>query len=191
MLTTKRYSQANNNWGDIYEEEKTWTHWKTCYKKAHAKARVKAQAAKGADKFGAANAAERDFGLGFEKNSGVMTDNGGHAVILKALVGYLDKLSANATNKKTAHEELIASNDKLAATNKELVAILKKLTNDNKDLQRESNCLKKRGNSGVTQSKREPTMCPHFNTEVYHETDACCELSNNKDKPPPGWKSGL
>ena len=65
MITTESYPQANDDWEDIAKDEKTWDHWKTCYKKAHAKARIKAQADKGTDKFGAANAAERDLGVGF------------------------------------------------------------------------------------------------------------------------------
>ena len=103
-----------------------------------------------ADKFGSANAAERDLGVGFVKNSNVTTDNGGNAVALKALKEYFDNLSAAATNKKTVLKQLVASNAKLASTNKELVAVV-----------------------------------------GYYDTDACFELGKNKDKHPPGWKSGL
>ena len=53
----------------------------------HAEARVKAQAAEGAEKFGAANAAKRDFKVGFEKNSDVTAVDGGDPVGLKALKG--------------------------------------------------------------------------------------------------------
>ena len=49
------------------------------------KARVKAQAAEGAENFGAANADKWDLGVGFENNSGVTTDDGGKAADLKAL----------------------------------------------------------------------------------------------------------
>ena len=63
--------------------------------------RVKAQAAKGANKFGAANAAKRDLTVRFENNISVMTDDGGNVVGLKALKGYFYNLAAAATNKKT------------------------------------------------------------------------------------------
>ena len=53
----------------------------------HEKAHVKAQAAEGTDKFGAANAADRDLGEHFNKNSGVTWDNVRDAVGLKALEG--------------------------------------------------------------------------------------------------------
>ena len=62
--------------------------------------RVKAQVAEGDDEFSAANAADRVLGLGFNKNSGVMTDEGGDKVSLKALKGYFNNLAAAVTNKK-------------------------------------------------------------------------------------------
>ena len=59
ILTTERFPRTNNDWEDCAEAEKTWAEWKAAYKRAHAKARVKAQAADGYVKFGAANAAAR------------------------------------------------------------------------------------------------------------------------------------
>ena len=59
MLTTKRFTRTNNNWEDRAEYKKTWVDWKAAYKKAHAKAYIKAQANKGYVKFGAANSAAR------------------------------------------------------------------------------------------------------------------------------------
>ena len=102
-----------------------------CYKKAHAKARIKAQAAKGSDKFGAANAAEQYLGVGFKNSSGVTTNNGGKLLGLKALNGYFENLAAAATNEKTILEQLFASNAKISATNEELVAVVKNLTKEN------------------------------------------------------------
>ena len=69
MLTTERYPRAKNYWEDRSEDEKTWANWKTNYKKAHAKARVKAQAANGDDKLVAANTANQFLWVGFNKNS--------------------------------------------------------------------------------------------------------------------------
>ena len=66
MLTPESYSRANDVWEDRAEDQKIWANWKSSYKKAHTKAHVKAQAAKWADKFDAANAADR-----FLKNSEV------------------------------------------------------------------------------------------------------------------------
>ena len=57
MLTTDRFLHANEDWEDRAEPEKTWTQWKQAYKKANAKARVKAQANEVTAKFGAASSA--------------------------------------------------------------------------------------------------------------------------------------
>ena len=59
MLTSERFSHANDDWEELMESDKTWSQWKTAYKRAHAKARVKAQANDGSVKFGAANSAAR------------------------------------------------------------------------------------------------------------------------------------
>ena len=125
MLTTERYPQANNDCKDRTEEEKTWDKWKTDYKKAGAKALIKIQAAKGVDRFVAANAAERVVGVSFNKNSGGASDNGGDEVVLTVLKGYFNNLAAATTNNKTVLEQLLPSSAKIAATNEELVAVIK------------------------------------------------------------------
>ena len=53
MLTTERFPRANEDWEDRAERDKTWPQWKHAYKKAHAKARIKALANEGTVKFGA------------------------------------------------------------------------------------------------------------------------------------------
>ena len=82
MLTTDQYPRTNYDWEDWSEEQKTWADWKTSYNRAHAKARVKVQAAEGSDKFGTANAAGRIL-----KNTEVATENGGNKVGMKDLEG--------------------------------------------------------------------------------------------------------
>ena len=59
MLTSQRFPRANNDWEERAERENTWAQWKTANKKAHAQARVKAQANDGSAKFGASNSAAR------------------------------------------------------------------------------------------------------------------------------------
>ena len=46
-------------WEERVERDKTWAQCKTAYKRAHAQARVKAQANNRSAKFGAANSAAR------------------------------------------------------------------------------------------------------------------------------------
>ena len=57
ILTTERFTRANKDWEDCTGSDKTCTNWKEAYKKAHAKARIKAQANEGTVKFGAENSA--------------------------------------------------------------------------------------------------------------------------------------
>ena len=129
MLTTERYPRTNNNWEDWAEANKTWADWKTAYKRVHAKARVKAQATEGLDKFGAANAAAR-----VHNTSEVETNHDAYEVGMKSLELYFDNLAATAFNEKSVLEQLVANNTKLAATNEELVVIVKKLSNEIKNL---------------------------------------------------------
>ena len=55
MLTSECFPRTNNNWEERAERNKTWSKWKTAYKRAHVKARLKAQANDVSVKFGAAN----------------------------------------------------------------------------------------------------------------------------------------
>ena len=42
MLTIERFPRTNDDWEESAERDKTWYQWETAYKRAHAKARVKA-----------------------------------------------------------------------------------------------------------------------------------------------------
>ena len=93
MLTTEKFPRANKNWKDHAESDKTWTNWKEAYKKAQAKACIKAQANKGTVKFGAANtAAHQETTQNVKNKQGV--DDGG----IKPLVRYFGILAAAAVN---------------------------------------------------------------------------------------------
>ena len=59
MLTSERFPCANDDWEERAERDNTWSQWKSACKRAHSKARVKAQANDGSVKFGAANSAAR------------------------------------------------------------------------------------------------------------------------------------
>ena len=120
ILTTKRYPRTNDDWDYRSEDQQTLDNWKTSYKRAHAKVRVKAQAVEGFDKFGAVNAADQVL-----KNSEVATENGGDEVGMKALEVYFDNLAAINNNKKSVLDQLVTNNANLAATNEYLVAIVK------------------------------------------------------------------
>ena len=86
-------------------KKKTWAYWKISYKRAHAKARVKAKTSEGSDEFGATNAAERVL-----KTREGDTNNGDDKVGMKALEGYFNNLSAAAINEKSVLKQLVATN---------------------------------------------------------------------------------
>ena len=120
MLTTKIFPRNNNDWEDLAESAKTWGNWKESYKKAHAKARIKAQARKGTVKFGAANsAAHQETTQNVEKQQGVGDRD------MKALEGYFNNLAAAVVNKKLVLKKLVVNNTKIYATNENLVAMVK------------------------------------------------------------------
>ena len=103
------------------------------YKKAHAKARIKAQANEGSVKFCVANSASRlETTQGVETNQGV--DKGG----MKSLEGNFNNFPATAVNEKLVLKQMVANNTNLATTTDNLVIIVKKLTNDIKHLERET-----------------------------------------------------
>ena len=105
---------------------------------------------------------------------------------MKALEGYFYNLAAITVNNKAVLEQLLVNNTKLAATNESLVVMVKKMTGNIKNLERDNTCLKKGG-----KSSQGPTLCHHCKREEYHAPDACYNLTKNKDKTPPGWRSLL
>ena len=88
MLTSERFLLTNENYEERAERDKTWSQWKTTYKRAHAKARVKAQGNNGSVKFGAANSSAHQ-----ETANPPLEEDGGD---LKTLKGYFDNLAAAA-----------------------------------------------------------------------------------------------
>ena len=76
MLTSERFLRANDDWEEHVERDKTWSKWKTDYKQAHAKDRVKAQANDGSVKVGAANSATRQETATFPLENQLEEDGG-------------------------------------------------------------------------------------------------------------------
>ena len=183
MLTSERFPRANDDWEERAERDKTWPQWKSAYKRAHAKARVKAQANDGSAKFGAANSAARLDNIIPPLDNQLEEDGVG----IKALEEYFNNLVAAAVNKNGVPQQLVLNNNTLATSNKSLVALVKKLSGDIKNLEREISRLKKGGQV----SARNTTLCTNYNKEGFHHPEACYELLKNKDKNPPGYRSAL
>ena len=113
MLTSELFPRANDDWEERAERDKTWSQWKTAYKRAHAKARVKAQANDGSIKFGAANSAARQETANPPLNNQLEEDGGD----LKTLKGYFDNLAASAVNEKGVLQQLVLNNTTISTSN--------------------------------------------------------------------------
>ena len=183
MLTSERFPRANEDWEERSERDKTWPQWKSAYKRAHAKARVKAQANDDSVKFGAENSADRLENITPSLENQLEEDGVG----LNALGGYFDNLADAAVNKKGVLQQLVLNKTTLATSNESLVALVKKLSGDIKNLEREIYRLKK----GRKFSARNTTLCTNCKREGFHQSEACYELPKNKDKRPPGRRSAL
>ena len=132
MLTSERFPRAKNDGEDWAERDKTWASWKLSYKKAHTKARVKAQSHVGSTKFGAANSAACP-----EAHLTLDNQLEGDSSNVKTLEGYFDNLAAAATNEKDVLKQLVLNNTTLSASNKSLVDLVKKPHNEINNMERE------------------------------------------------------
>ena len=100
-------SRASREQTTIWEERavcnKTWSQWKAAYKRAHAKAIVKAQANDGSVKFGAVNSAARQATANPPLDNQLEEDGR----YLKTLEGYFENLAAAAVNEKGVLQQLV------------------------------------------------------------------------------------
>ena len=154
MLTSERFPRANDDWEERTERDKTWSKWKTSCKRAHAKARVKAQANYGSVKFGAANYAARQETANSPLDNQLEEEGGD----LKTLEGYFDNLSAAVFNEKGVLQQLVLNNTTLSTSNESLVALVKNLSIDITNLGREISRMK----NGGQVSARNTTLCANY-----------------------------
>ena len=150
---------------------------------AHAKVRVKSQATNGSVKFGAANSAARQKAAHPHLDNQTEEDSGN----VKTLKGYFNNLAAAAVNEKYVLKQLALYNTTLAPSNDSLAALVKK-KNEIKNLEREIYRIKK-GSQAI--ARNPPTLCANCEKEGYHHPQDCYELTKNKEKRPPGWRSAL
>lgn len=198
MLSTEQFPRANDEWEDLDPSERTWMRWKTVYKVAAKKAKVKKQAAEGQDRFGRAHAATDGLGT---SETGLLAIGGNHRphapapFTMEVLEGCFDNLAAAATTKRAVMEELVKANGTLTTTNEDLVGVVKKLTAENKQLQQEVNslCKKAGGDKGPRQQGlgRQPVTCPNCKKPAWHKPDDCFELEQNATRRSVGWKSSM
>ena len=213
MLRTQQFPRVNDKWEDLSRTGKTWSRWKTMYKQAQAKARVKKLAAEGQDQFGGMAGAGQHPRGGTSSGGTVVSPPAGGILPVTApppptaqeLEGYFDNLAAAATNEKAVLDQLVSNNTKLAATNATLAAAVKSLQEEMKTVRLEVQGLKAssggggggrgRGGNGNDTGTGEgfgtKRLCPNCKREVYHAPDDCFELAKNASRRPAGWRTRI
>ena len=150
MLTSERFPRANDYWEERAEKDKTWPQWKKVYRRAHAQARVKAQANDSSAKFGAKNSAARQDKITPPLDNQLEEEGVG----IQALEGYFDNFAAAAVNEKGVLQKLVLNNTTPTTSNEILVALVNKLNGDINNPERANSRPKK----GVQVSARNTTL---------------------------------
>ena len=148
-------------WERRTERDKIWAQRKTAYKRAHAQARVKAQANNGSATFGAANYAARQ-----DKTTPPLDNQLEEVGVgIKALEGYFHNLASASVKEKGVLQQMVLDNTTLTTSNESLVALIKKLKGNIKNLERENSHLK----MGRQVSTRNTTLCTNCKKEGIHQ----------------------
>jgi len=189
MLSTQQFPKTTSDYEDLPPTQKNWPTWKTMYKAAQGKERVRAKAAGGKDSFGGSNAGSANAATNNTPTGGSGADDN-TAFTVDDLEACFDNLANAAKSERTTINELTKSNAVLTATNAELVAANKKLDNEKNQLQQEVNALRKRDGAPRNDSRRRRgKKCDHCGDN--HPSDKCMELPQNASKRGADWKSKL
>ena len=180
VLSTERSPKTNNDWEDLSKTERTWPEWKTMYRDADNKVKVKKKAC--GDQFG---------GLA-NKTALTAQANGESApkkepVALEELEGWFDSLATAAVTGKDSIESLLNNNTLLTKTNAKLSAVIKAQAAEIKSLTAGDGGIRNRGTGGAggdgTKSDKLPRLakwCPHCKKDTWHDPDDCFELAKNE-----------
>ena len=189
MIADGRFPRTTEEWEDLPAADKTWKKWKTMYKAAQGKERVRAKAAGGSTSFGGNNEGGANAGTNTGGADAAAGTNGG-AFSVTELESCFDNLANAAKVERATIDELVKNNSVLTTTNSDLVASNKKLGNEKTQLQHEINALRKRGGEPRAGAGRgSPRPCRHCQGD--HQDNACLELPQNAKKRGADWKSAL
>jgi len=188
MLSTERFPKTNDDWEDLPKAERTWARWKTMYRKADNKDKVKKKARDaqfgGLAKSTALSATVSQPSVRFDQS-----DTKKEPVTLEELEGCFDAIATAAVTGKDSIESLTKTNAVLTKTNAELAAVIKSLASSGGG--RRNQDKKGTGGGGGRPDKpdRQAKWCPNCKRDTWHDPDDCFELGKNKDNRPKNWKS--
>ena len=192
MLNSQQFPRTNDEWEDLPADQKTWDGWKTLYKAAQGKERVRKLAAGGSESFGGANSANHSPAPSRCDSQGSLGKP--EPVTLEVLEGCFDNLANAAKTERATMDELTKSIAVLTATNAELVATISKLT---ARIQKEGGGKKPWvGGDDVKPKKQPAAPCRLCEGEGapnngMHWRNECLEDPKNAKIRPAGWKSVL
>jgi len=186
MLKSAPFPHANEEWENTPVSGKTWSAWKTLYKRAQNQERVRAQI-NGDSAFAAT-------GEGATQEGGQEGESPGKdppaQVTLEDLEACFDNLACAAKADQDSIAELVKANAALVKTNKDLTTALAKLAADARAAPNTSRKRGGRGRGGGGGGEKDGEKCPICN-KAGHGKAGCWELPENASKRPDGWKSVL
>lgn len=144
MLSSERHPRTNDDWENLSKTERTWPKWKTMYRDADNKAKVKKKA-RGAQFGGLAN---RTTPPAQANVANVANAPKKEPVTLEELEGCFDSLATAAVTGKDSIESLLKNNSLLTKTNAELSAVIKAQAAEIKSLASGGGGRRTRGNGG-------------------------------------------
>ena len=180
MLKTGAHPCTTDKWEDLDASTQTWDAWKTAYKTADMKERVR--------RFSTGENAAHGTLRQTVAPQGTSIDDLVNKYDLKY---YFNNLSAAVTTEKVVLEQLTSGIMALTINNEALVTTNSKLAADVKKLKRRLGRNTNSATSGTTEDTQIPKTCTHCKKEVFHNPDTCLELSKNASRRPTNYKSIL
>ena len=144
MISSKQPPRTTEEWEDVPPVEKHWKTWKSMYKAAQGRERVRSKAGGGKNSFGGVNAGGANTAAA-ATNSPPTDDASAEPFTVDKLEACFDNLDNAAKAERSTLYELVKSIAVLTTTNSKLVATNKKWGGENTTLQHEINALRKRG----------------------------------------------
>ena len=197
LLKDGRFARTSDEWENLSPQQKTWDAWKTMYKAAQGKERVRVKAAGGTNAFGGNNEGSQANAAEEQHNNPPNSDE--VAASVGDLEACFDNLANAAKVERTTLDELVKNNGLLTTSNSELVAANRESAAENKKLRAENDALRKaaKGNGGGNGSgERLTRKCRHCKGKckgipAWHKDNDCLELPANAGKRGADWKSCL
>ena len=141
MITIEQFPYKNRIWEELDVRQHTWTTWKTTYRVAAKKEKIKREADREKYQFGATyNAIQQPA----PTQPGRASVKYLQPMKLEALDGYFENITSTETNDKLVLDDLVANLANLTANNAYMEYKIEELYVNNVQLQQQLNILQKK-----------------------------------------------